>query len=96
MSTTKTSTRLRASAKKQTPPPARPHKEAELAAHIAAVLAHPFTPTKLYNAIADELTDMFSDIPCKEGCDTAEHIECILNWHQGFGFRTVSREGKVK
>jgi hypothetical protein len=95
MSTRKTATPRKANAKKQTPP-ARPHLEAELAAHLAAVLAHPFTPPHLYNAMTDELTDMFTDIPCKEGADTAEHIERVLNWHQGFGFRNVSREGKVK
>ena len=31
-----------------------------LAGHIAAVLSHPLTPVTLYNAIADELTDMES------------------------------------
>ncbi len=75
---------------------ARPRLEAELAAHLAAVLAHPFTPTRLYNGIADELTDMFTEVPDAEGADTAEHIERVLNWHQGFGFRALQREGKAK
>jgi len=71
----------------------RQHKEAELAAHLAAVLAHPFTPSRIYNALVDELMDMLSDIPSKESTDTPEFIERVLNWHQGFGFRTLDREG---
>ncbi len=31
---------------------------AELADHIAAVLAHPMTSARLFNAIADELSDL--------------------------------------
>jgi hypothetical protein len=33
-------------------------KHAELARLIAAVMAHPQTPVTLYNAMADELSDM--------------------------------------
>ncbi len=69
------------------------HLEAQLAALIAAVLAHPFTPSRLYNVIVDELLDMLSGIPGKESTDTPEFIECVLNWHQGFGFRNIERKG---
>ncbi len=69
--------------------PQTPHKETELAAHIAAVLAHPYTPTSLYNAIVDELTSLTSVIPARETSETPEMIERVLNWHQGFGFRLI-------
>ena len=73
----------------------RDHQEAELAAHLAAVIAHPFTPSRIYNVLVDELTDMFTDVPASVSTDTPEFIERVLNWHQGFGFRNVSRkEGK--
>ncbi len=66
-----------------------PHMEAELAVHIAAILAHPFTPAGLYNAITDEITALDSDVPAGESTDTPEYIERILNWHRGFGFRSL-------
>ena len=74
-------------------PPAgmRQHMEAELAAHIAAILAHPFTPTNLYNAIADEMSGMLSDVSAKESRDSAEMIERVLNWHRGLGFRSFGQ-----
>ena len=69
----------------------RPHMDAELAVHIAAILAHPFTPTKLYNAIVDEMSEMISGVPSNESRDTAEMIERVLNWHRGFGFRVLGQ-----
>ncbi len=69
----------------------RPHMEAELAVHIAAILAHPFTPAGLYNTVVEELAEMSSNIPASESTDTAKHIERILNWHQGLGFRSFGQ-----
>ncbi len=69
----------------------RHHMDAELAVHIAAILAHPFTPTKLYNAIVDEMSEMISGVPSNESRDTAEMIERVLNWHRGFGFRVLGQ-----
>jgi hypothetical protein len=57
------------------------HLETELAAHLAAVLAHPHTPTRLYNAITDEIASMLSQVPASESLDSAETIERVLNWH---------------
>ena len=45
-----------------------------LAAHLAAVLAHPDTPVDLYNAIVDELSDISSYIPW----ESASHIALAL------------------
>ena len=70
--------------------------DAELAVHIAAILAHPFTPTKLYNAIVDEMSGMISDVPSNESRDTAEMIERVLNWHRGFGFRSLGQYAEEK
>lgn len=67
-----------------------PHKEAELAEHIAAILSNVYTPAELYNAMVDALADLHSEIPARESCDTPEAIERVLNWHQGFGFRNVT------
>jgi 2-keto-4-pentenoate hydratase/2-oxohepta-3-ene-1,7-dioic acid hydratase in catechol pathway len=79
-----------------------PHMEAELAVHIAAILEYPFTPENLYNAIVDEMSDMLSDVSAKESRDSAEMIERVLNWHRGFGFRSLGqyveeklRDGRV-
>ncbi len=69
----------------------RPHMEAELAVHIAAILEYPFTPENLYNAIVDEMSDMLSDVSAKESRDSAEMIERVLNWHRGFGFRSLGQ-----
>ncbi len=68
---------------------AAPHKEAELAEHVAAILAHPYTPSMLYNAVAGAMCDLQNYIPAKESCDTAGYIERVLNWHQGMGFRNI-------
>ncbi len=72
------------------------HQEAELAALIAAVIAHPFTPSRIYNVLVDELTDMFVEVPSGESADTPEFIERVLNWHQGFGFRNVNRKESTR
>ena len=72
------------------------HMDAELAVHIAAILAHPFTPTKLYNAIVDEMSGMISDVPSNESRDTAEMIERVLNWHRGFGYRVLGQYTREK
>ncbi len=74
----------------------RHHMDAELAVHIAAILAHPFTPTKLYNAIVDEMSEMISDVPSNESRDTAEMIERVLNWHRGFGYRVLGQYTREK
>ncbi len=74
----------------------RPHMEAELAVHIAAILEHPFTPDNLYNAIVDEMSDMLSDVSAKESRDSAEMIERALNWHRGFGFRSLGQYAEEK
>ena len=89
MATTKRTTK----AKK---PQRHQHMDAELAVHIAAILAHPFTPTKLYNAIVDEMSGMISDVPSNESRDTAEMIERVLNWHRGFGFRSFGQYAEEK
>jgi 2-keto-4-pentenoate hydratase/2-oxohepta-3-ene-1,7-dioic acid hydratase in catechol pathway len=68
-----------------------PHMEAELAVHIAAILEYPFTPDNLYNAIVDEMSDMLSDVSAKESRDSTEMIERVLNWHRGFGFRSLGQ-----
>lgn len=75
-----------------TPESATPHKESELAEHIAAILASPFTPTELYNAITEVMATLYSAIPARESCDTVEFIERTLNWHGGFGFRTLQEK----
>ena len=72
------------------------HMDAELAVHIAAILAHPFTPENLYNAIVDEMSDMLSDVSAKESRDSAEMIERVLNWHRGFGFRSLGQYAEEK
>jgi hypothetical protein len=74
----------------------RPHMEAELAVHIAAILEYPFTPDNLYNAIVDEMSDMLSDVSAKESRDSAEMIERVLNWHRGFGFRSLGQYAEEK
>lgn len=74
----------------------RHHMEAELAVHVAAILAHPFTSSNLYNAIVDEMSDMLSDVPSNESSDTSEMIEFVLNWHRGFGFRVSGQYTEVK
>ncbi len=73
-----------------------PHMEAELAVHIAAILEYPFTPENLYNAIVDEMSDMLSDVSAKESRDSAEMIERVLNWHRGFGFRSLGQYAEEK
>ena len=47
---------------------------ADLARHIAAVLKHPDTPDRLYNAMVDELNDL-----AHFDCETPEEIERILD-----------------
>jgi len=74
----------------------RPHMEAELAVHIAAILEYPFTPENLYNAIVDEMSGMISDVPSNESSDTAEMIERVLNWHRGFGYRVLGQYTREK
>jgi hypothetical protein len=70
------------------------HKEADLAQLIAAILANPYTPTALYNAIGEALNELENRIPSKERTDSAEQIERVLNWHQGFGYRNIERGRK--
>jgi len=62
-------------------------QSAELAAHIAAVLAHPATPTCLYNAMVDELEGLYAEVSAAASRDSAEEIARMLNWRQGRGFR---------
>jgi hypothetical protein len=64
----------------------RPHKEAELAEDLAAILAHPFTPSRIYNVLVDELADMFTDVPSYESTDTSEFIERVLTGIRVSGF----------
>jgi hypothetical protein len=54
---------------------------AELAGHLAAVLAHPETPAALYNAIVNELGAWSSDY-CNAVSDTVPYIESCLLHHQ--------------
>jgi hypothetical protein len=70
--------------------------EAELAAHIAAVIAHPFTPPDLYNAIVQTMCDLDSNVPAKESTDTPEYIERVLNYHRGFGYRNIGSYKRVR
>jgi hypothetical protein len=70
--------------------------EATLAADLANVLSNPFTPVELYNTIVDLLGTMTADVPPKEACDTAEHIERVLNWHRGLGYRNFGQFEQVR
>ena len=79
MSTKKSTTKSRPRASTTATPTSRPHNRrvspdpaAELAEHISAILKHPDTPTRIYNALADEVSSL--DAP-KGYFDSAEYIE---------------------
>lgn len=55
---------------------------AELARHIAAVLAHPATPVALYNAMIDELNTLSSDY-LSVIQNTPAYIEGCLDYYEG-------------
>ena len=72
--------------------PARASTKAELATHIAAVLAHPDTPPALYNAIVDELC-VWADAYLSAVEETAPYIESCLLYHERG--RQEQAEGRV-
>jgi hypothetical protein len=63
---------------------------AELARHIAAVLAHPATPVALYNAMIDELNTLSSDY-LSVIQNTPAYIESCLDYHEDK--ETMRRKG---
>ena len=54
---------------------------AELAGHLAAVLAHPATPAELYTAIANQLST-WSNAYCSAVSETVPYIESCLLYQQ--------------
>jgi hypothetical protein len=65
--------------KKSSTPRTRPAtpSRATLAAHIAAIMAHPLTPHRLYSAIGELICDEGSDY-ITQIQDTAPYIEKVL------------------
>ncbi len=51
--------------------------EAELAAHISAILKHPKTPTALFNALGEAVCILSNNVDN----DTAEFIEYVLSYN---------------
>ncbi len=57
------------------------NSRAELAGHLAAVLAHPATPAPLYEVIANQLST-WSNAYCNAVSETVPYIESCLLYHQ--------------
>jgi hypothetical protein len=60
--------------------PTEPNSRAALAAHVAAIMTNPHTPTGLYNAVGEEVTDWSTDY-CNEYSNTPAYIEQCLVSH---------------
>jgi hypothetical protein len=63
--------------KKVSTPRTPPATRATLAAHIAAIMAHPLTPARLYSAIGELICDESSAYQTSIQ-DTAPYIEKVL------------------
>lgn len=75
-----------------------PRSYAEVALLIANLLAHPYTPEKLSNAIYDALNEFESDTAVQDERPDAqpEHIERVLNARDGLGFCAFGRFKRAK
>jgi hypothetical protein len=75
-----------------------PTLNAEVALLIANLLAHPMTPTEIYNALGAALAEIENEDAVRKlkPTETPEHIERVLNAQDGMSFRAFGRFERVK